>query len=64
MAKKVVKAIVMVEIDEEEQNSNRMVCRLENGTSIVLNREQVFIPLPPETWNESKDQTDNFLVTC
>jgi hypothetical protein len=64
MAKKIVKAIVLVEIDEEEESSSRMLCRLENGTSMILKREQVFIPLPPETWTESKDQTDNLPVTC
>jgi hypothetical protein len=64
MAKKIVKAIVLVEIDEEEEKSSRIICRLENGTSMVLKREQVFIPLPQETWKESKDQSDNFLVTC
>jgi hypothetical protein len=64
MAKKIVKAIVLVEIDEEEANSSRMLCRFENGTSMVLKREQVFMPLPTEAATESKDQTDNLPVTC
>lgn len=64
MAKKIVKAIVMVEVDEEEANSSRMLCRFENGTSMVLKREQVFMPLPAEAATESKDHTDNLPVTC
>jgi hypothetical protein len=64
MAKKIVKAIILVEIDEEEEGLSRMICRLENGTSMVLNREQVFIPPPPEKWVDSKDQSYNLPVTC
>jgi hypothetical protein len=64
MAKKIVKAIVMVEIDEEEERSGRISCKLENGTSMILNREQVFIPLLSDSWTDTKNQTENLPVTC
>lgn len=64
MAKKIVKAIVLVEIDEAEEKEEHLVCKLENGTSIILNRGQIFIPIPPETWVDTKDQMYNLPVSC
>jgi hypothetical protein len=64
MAKKIVKAIVMVEIDEEEERLGRISCKLENGTSMILNREQVFIPLLSDSWTDTKNQPENLPVTC
>ena len=64
MAKKIVKAIVMVEIDEEEERLGRISCKLENGTSMILNREQVFIPLLSDSWTNTKNQPENLPVTC
>jgi len=64
MAKKIVKAIVTVEIDEEEERLGRISCKLENGTSMILNREQVFIPLLSDSWTNTKNQPENLPVTC
>lgn len=60
---KKIKAIVTVEIKESDEKLQYIECKLENGSTILLEHSQLLFPISYSNSDESSKE-GNLLVTC
>ncbi len=64
MTKKIVRAIIFVEINEEDEGSSSLSCKLDDGRLITLSRSQLLVPPKSSNQDDIIDCEKNIRVTC
>lgn len=59
-----IKAIITVEVEDIEGLGQKVECKLEDGTKILLKKENLVLLKPTDFSTDLESGTGNFLVTC